>query len=246
MACATNWEDPKWKTDPCCNWELQQKMCCAPRDITFPVPEPEVDASTIAEYCSDSLEELAMAIYASKSYVETLNDSVDATKGCLGQKLKQMTVVDTLKGIGEECKNSVMGKDDNWGRTKTVSTTECTTGEDCYTGECAAAEEGAKTRFCTTSQAPADLITCFYDKLSILPKAKAIFKDMITGGKIDPTDEEVAHDFAGRAGRETCLGQNGWQFNPTWRSCETWDNEKGICLSYYCEDREDCKTKCYS
>ena len=46
-----NATDNAYCTDPCCNFDLQNKMCCAPTMQTVSVPRPEIDWENFAYRC---------------------------------------------------------------------------------------------------------------------------------------------------------------------------------------------------
>jgi len=126
-----------------------------------------------------------------------------------------------------------------------TSSKECLTDGDCATNLCKSAESGSTTRFCQTSTLPEHMAACLMEKIApVVPKAMAILKDVLAGGDQTASNEKIGQGLALIAGREQCSGPDGWNFNPEWRSCKTYDETNWDCLEYYCEDREDCKEKC--
>ena len=40
-----------WCADPCCNWDMQQTMCCAPKDATVSVFRPKLKTESYVKEC---------------------------------------------------------------------------------------------------------------------------------------------------------------------------------------------------
>jgi hypothetical protein len=114
----------------------------------------------------------------------------------------------------------------------------------CPSGLCKAADDGETTRFCQTSNKPEHLANCIMGKMWKYPKAKAIFKDQFGNGDQKASDEKLGEGIGEVAGWERCTGPEGWNFDPNWRNCKTYNEETWECEEYYCEDYDDCKAKC--
>ena len=145
-------------------------MCCAPRTITVDVPEASVDTSRLAQYCAQDVQQLTMAIFASKAFVEAKKDSVDPTYGCVGQRQRDLEKYKSLDSVSEDCANQLIG-DWNSASGKYESLTECTSDTECYSGTCKEAETTGGTRKCQTSMRPEHFGACLLDKFSSVPKA---------------------------------------------------------------------------
>uniref|UniRef100_A0A7S2QUM1 EF-hand domain-containing protein n=1 Tax=Triparma pacifica TaxID=91992 RepID=A0A7S2QUM1_9STRA len=256
--CPHEWDETEgspWQVDPCCNWMLGDSMCCSPRVVEVDVPEASVDTDKLAEYCANDVTQLTMAIFASKAFVEAKAESVDPTYGCVGQRQKDLKKYESLGSAAEDCAGEVVGEHQNDGKSK--STKECTTDADCYSGTCKEAEGGggSSTRTCQTSNLPEHMAACLLDKFSSTPKAAAILKDVTTNGNIKANAYQVGQGLAALAGREMCIGPEGWNYDPEWPTCkygtdedgnwfDMWNWETGQCDEYFCQGRDDCKSKC--
>ncbi|GMH68971.1 hypothetical protein TL16_g05051 [Triparma laevis f. inornata] len=240
--CGRNdWGSPEFQADPCCNYELSSSQCCAPRAISFPVPQAAVDTAALAYYCAEDVDQLATAIYAAKDYVEKRKQTTDQHKGCLHDKQTKVEVYRQFSDVGKNCSEEVIGKYDG-GEEKSTAT--CSIDEDCYTGVCRPAGANEKVRYCQTSRATKYVVKCLNDKLEGLDKAKAMMKDIFAEGDMDATEDDVAVGLGSAAGRQMCAGHQGWNFDPDWRNCKGSYNDEGECDEYYCDNFDDCKTKC--
>ncbi|GMH50683.1 hypothetical protein TrRE_jg645, partial [Triparma retinervis] len=262
QGCPYDWdmtEGSDWYSDPCCNWMLSDTMCCAPRTVEVDVPEASVDTSKLATYCAQDVEQLTMAIFASKAFVEAKADSVDPTYGCVGQRQRDLQKYKGLDKAAEECEKEVVGEHQSDGKRKSTAT--CTNDSECFSGTCKEAESdgggggGAATRHCQTSNLPEHVAACLIKKFEIVPKAQAILKDVTTNGNIKASAFQVGQGLASFAGREMCIGPDGWNFDPEWPSCkygvdengnyeDSWNWDTGECDEYFCQGRDDCKEKC--
>ena len=125
-----------------------------------------------------------------------------------------------------------------------TSSKSCVVDQQCYSGKCKDAEEGSTTRVCQTSNKPEHVAKCIQSKMWKFPKAKAIFKDLFANGNAKATDFQLGQGLADVAGWERCTGPGGWNFDPNWRNCKTYNEDTFECDEYYCDDYEDCKSQC--
>ncbi|GMH50701.1 hypothetical protein TrRE_jg10931, partial [Triparma retinervis] len=227
QGCPYDWdmtEGSDWYSDPCCNWMLSDTMCCSPRAVEVDVPEASVDTTKLATYCAQDVEQLTMAIFASKAFVEAKADSVDPTYGCVGQRQRDLQKYKGLDKAAEDCEKEVVGEHQSDGKRKSTAT--CTNDSECFSGTCKEAESGggggggAATRYCQTSNLPEHMAACLISKFDIVPKAQAILKDVTTNGNIKASAFQVGQGLASLAGREMCIGPDGWNFDPEWPSCK--------------------------
>ncbi|GMH92801.1 hypothetical protein TrVE_jg10810 [Triparma verrucosa] len=254
MSCSFDWGSDEWNADPCCNWMLSESMCCAPRSQEVMVPEASVDTGRLAEYCASDIAQLSVAIFASKSFVETKKDSVDPTYGCVGQRTTDLKKYEVLDNAAKTCADELYGEWDNNGKMK--SKTVCKKDADCFSETCAAAASEETTRYCQTSMRGEHTAKYLLKQFETIPKAQAILKAIVTNGNMRAKLEQMGAGIAELAGREMCTGPNGWNYDPNWLSCkggwnddtnqweDAWNYETGMCDEYWCNDRDDCKEKC--
>ena len=89
------------------------------------------------------------------------------------------------------------------------------------------------------------VVQCLNDKLAGLDKAKAMMKAIFAESDMDATIDEVADGLGRAAGRKMCAGHQGWNFDPNYKNCKNNNyNDEGECEEYYCDNYDDCKTKC--
>ena len=238
--CTHDWDTDAWKSDPCCNWELSDTMCCAPREQTAMVPEAQVDTTALAAYCADDVRQLTTAVYAAKAFTEAKKESTDQATGCGADREKKIEAYAPYRNVGKNCTDAVMG---SW-ESQWKSSQECTTNDECYTGTCKAAASGEKTRYCQTSNDPTFLAKCLNDKLRNKPKARMKTMAFFANGNPRASPQLVGQGISQVAGRSMCLGADGWRYNPDWRECEIWDETTYECTKYWCEGEEDCMEKC--
>jgi hypothetical protein len=238
--CTHDWDTDAWKSDPCCNWELSDTMCCAPREQTAMVPEAQVDTTALAAYCADDVRQLTTAVYAAKAFTESKKESTDQATGCGADREKKIEAYAPYRNVGKNCTDAVMGSwESNW-----KSSQECTTNDECYTGTCKAAASGEKTRYCQTSNDPTFLAKCLNDKLRGKPKARMKTMAFFANGNPRASPQLVGQGISQVAGRSMCLGADGWRYNPDWRECQIWDETTYECTKFWCEGEEDCMKKC--
>ncbi|GMI16478.1 hypothetical protein TrLO_g12844 [Triparma laevis f. longispina] len=254
MSCSAEWNSDEWNADPCCNWMLSETQCCAPREVSVMVPEASVDTERLAEYCASDVAQLTVAIYASKSFVETKKDSVDPTYGCVGDRTTELKKFEAIENAAKACADELYGEWDSSGKYK--STKVCENDNECASETCAAAASGETTRYCQTSMRGEHTAACLLKQFETIPKAKAILKDVTANGDMRAKAEKIGAGIATLAGREMCTGPNGWNYDPNWLSCkggwndetgqweDAWNYETGMCDEYWCDDRDDCKDKC--
>jgi hypothetical protein len=238
--CTHDWDTDEWESDPCCNWELSDTMCCAPREQTAMVPEAQVDTTALAAYCADDVRQLTTAVYAAKAFTEAKKESTDQATGCGADREKKIEAYAPYRNVGKNCTDAVMG---SW-ESQWKSSQECTTNDECYTGTCKAAASGEKTRYCQTSNDPTFLAKCLNDKLRNKPKARMKTMAFFANGNPRASPQLVGQGISQVAGRSMCLGADGWRYNPDWRECEIWDETTYECTKYWCEGEEDCMEKC--
>ena len=242
VAYTYEWGTDEWNADPCCNWELHDKMCCAPRETIAMVPEAKVDTKAMASYCADDIKQLTTAVYAAKAFTKARKQSTDQTKGCAAHRETKIASYAPYRDVGKNCSDVVMGSWENDWKSSQV----CTKDSDCYTKNCIAAATGEKIRYCQTSNEPEYLTWCLFDKLKNKHKALSKTRAFFANGNARASPLQVGEGITEVAGRSMCMGPDGWRYNPDWKECKTFDTTTYECTEYYCGGEDDCKTKCES
>ena len=112
--CLYPFDDPRWKTDPCCNEALLTNQCCVAKDILAPVQVIDsVNSTKIGQICQNPLK--IRGILA--NYAESLQDATQ-------QPLKPRKLFDNLFKFVSTCEKAVFNK-------------KCKTDTDCpFSGSC--------------------------------------------------------------------------------------------------------------
>ena len=242
--CAAQYGTPAFLNDPCCNHDLARSKCCAPRNISYPVPVANVDTSELALNCANDMGQLAVAIFASKNYVATRERSLDPSKGCAVDLRDSVSRYVKLIDVGRKCGNIIRGDESmKRGDNGLKSSATCTIDADCYTKKCLAATDGGTERYCQTSEDPRHFASCLLGELKDAPKAREKVR-YVFGGHSGATVAEIGQGILDIAGRERCTGPDGWRYDPDHHNCKHWNKTTYECDEYWCTDTEDCKSKC--
>ena len=150
-AYCKDYPNHEWCKDPCCNHDLQQTMCCAPRNATVSVFRPKLKTadyvfeclSTAFEnskteefpngdldslYCVDPTEAAAAADFVASK--------LQNPKACMTKYLEVNNIVTEINSDLDCCLSAVVGVE-NWDSGYSMKSTQpCESDDDCYSGKC--------------------------------------------------------------------------------------------------------------
>ena len=146
-----NATDNAYCTDPCCNFDLQNKMCCAPTMQTVSVPRPEIDWENFAyrclasDYsvrgscgveCFDENNTIGSALAPATNIFKTQK----APDICLEVSSAVTTKALAIESDLSCCLKAVIGEFD-WNSNSFKSNQPCNNPSDCYSGKCIKTKE---------------------------------------------------------------------------------------------------------
>ena len=147
---ATN-ADHAYCADPCCNFELQSKKCCAPTMQTVSVPRPEIDWENFAyrclasDYsarggcgveCFDKKNTIGSALAPATNIFKTQK----APHICLEASSAVTTKALAIQKDLSCCLKAVIGEF-NWNSNSFKSNQPCNNPSECYSGKCIKTKE---------------------------------------------------------------------------------------------------------
>ena len=217
--CYSDWDTDDWKTDPCCNWELQFEQCCIPR--TF-IEEIEVIVSIDTAAVTSSCREPERAVRTLELFMENDRKAEDCEDNAAEYGGDMDTAWPKLTRFIETCWEEVYG---------TNGPPTCRTDEDCYTS--CAADRGE----CVVpwdNPAPA-MRACFVDNMN--PELERYLRKKwgLTGAS---PDSEFEAAFSTNLEDLTCVGPTSWEFDERWETVEV-DNCDNETDSWNCWCWED-------
>ena len=141
----------EWCKDPCCNWEMQQTMCCAPKNATVSVFRPKLKTENYVLECLSAAFENSKTEQSPGGDLDSLFcvDPTEATaaadfvagklqnpKACMTKYLEVNKIVTEINSDLECCLSAVVGVE-NWDNGYSMKSTQpCETDDDCYSGKC--------------------------------------------------------------------------------------------------------------
>ena len=250
-----------WCTDPCCNEDLQETMCCRVQTKTFERYDPSVDKEKLGENCPfGNPSDIPAAIDSAMSYT-TLFNSPDI---CFAKKKTFDDQMKTLQNVPDCCYKSVVGTYDS--STGTFKTNQkCSTDDDCFSGSCnvvaqssqgtssqsssskcfTTEEQNGKNYYCNpaeSSYVSTALAACMLDRLANQPKSIAYLKDRYANGDQTANAAALGAGLASKTQDGTCRGENGHRYDPH-NGCQFFNTTSKECARV-CDGPSDCKAKC--
>ena len=108
----TGKRNPAWEKDPCCNWELRQYQCCAPKDIPngFIDVVLDVNRAQVSTYCQgysseveNLLQDVMVNIDQASSCAEKIESSVSSNVWDETWKIKDICYQKIYDAESVEC-----------------------------------------------------------------------------------------------------------------------------------------------
>jgi hypothetical protein len=186
--CLFRFDQPEWRTDPCCNHELLQTQCCRPRSVTFQARVVDsFNTTRIAATCKNPTQISSL-----------LTNVVDAMKGESQEPLDFNKMFQTFTQFVMTCSEAVFNQ-------------QCTTDADCpYSGSCG---QNGQCLVDFTNPGPA-FVKCALAKMS--DEMKLEFKAMLRlPTKYDDAEAEISDMTRGilrEAESEDCAGPESQNF----------------------------------
>ena len=252
--CRLNPTHP-WCSNPCCNREKAETMCCVAKTYTRDLQAPTVDGAAFGNRCpgANTADKTTSVLTAADAYAATLAGAKD----CLPSKADVSDMSSTLDKAADCCFYVVVGSEER-GDMQTVKSAQlCNSHDECDSGECVittntaavtvpsyasscyasgAAEIQNKLYFCKLpvgdAQGPA-LGNCFKRRFAASDKLPTAFFRMkeAFGLQYDASEADTGKAIFDNTKWSYCDGDEGWYYdvhNPEKR----------------CNDVADCQTKC--
>ena len=140
-----------WCADPCCNWDMQQTMCCAPKDATVSVFRPKLKTESYVKECISAAFENSKTTEFPSGDLESLKcvDPTEATaaadfiagklqnpKACMSKYLEVNKIVTEINSDLECCLGAVVGVE-SWDNGYSMKSTQpCESDDQCESGKC--------------------------------------------------------------------------------------------------------------
>ena len=148
-----------WCADPCCNWDKQQTMCCAPKNATVSVFRPKLKTESYVMECLSNAFENSKTADLPSGDLDSLKcvDPTDATmaadfiagklqnpKLCMSKYLEVNKIVTEINTDLECCLSAVVGVE-SWDNGYSMKSTQpCENDDNCESGTCLIAGDNAE------------------------------------------------------------------------------------------------------